>query len=440
MLKKLLTSVMKIGKELPEEFNTKYFDFQPRDIKEKQFCIDLLKQINLSFDNNEYYKNQLSKKFNFTSPDELTFNDLEYIPYIPTDIYKLSENRILNLLKVPLEEITLFSCSSSTTANPSIIPRTLGDFDQIQYNSIKVFSEFFNWDKLNSEDGKCLVFNFAPSRFLMTFMARKNVTGFPYPSKTRYFTACMNKPWEFYGHEEYMVKAKFFKTLWAIISTFSIKGGFILDITKMLKIINKVLKSGYFKHTKISSILLGGSPLLMNNMFENRLLKENVHIDLADKGSVGTGGGGWDGIKGEAKMRAVQKTRFIENYEKVFNITSDKIADIYAFTEGPTLFGGHWSEKYQDFLLHCPNTSRILVRDLENLEPVGKGIEGLLEVITPYGVNGSINQAILVDDIVELISKTRCPECGYEGATFRVVGRLKNAQGKSCSSLIDWLH
>lgn len=440
MFKKLLASIMKIGKELPEELNTKYFDFKSRNVKEEEFCNDLLKQINLSYENNEYYRNQVCNKLNFHPPDELTMNDLEKIPYIPTDIYKLSEHRTLNLLKVPLEEIALFSCSSSTTANPSIIPRTLEDFDQIQYNSIKVFSEFFNWNDLNNENGHCLVFNFAPSRFLMTFMARKNVRGFEYPSQTRYFTACMNKPWEFYGHEEYLVKAKFFKTIWAIISTFSIKGGFVLDISKMLKLISKVLNSGYFENTEVSSILLGGSPLLMNNMFENRLLKENIQIDLSELGSVGTGGGGWDGVKGEAKMNAVQKTKFIANYEKVFNIRSDRISDIYAFTEGPTLFGGHWSEKYQDFLLHCPNTSRILVRDLETLEPVGEGIEGLLQVITPYGVSGSINQATLVDDIVELVSKSKCPECGYNGATFRVVGRLKNAQGKSCSSLIDWLH
>ncbi len=28
----------------------------------------------------------------------------------------------------------------------------------------------------------------------------------------------------------------------------------------------------------------------------------------------------------------------------------------------------------------------------------------------------------------------------YEGAVFRVLGRLKNAQGKSCSSIINWVY
>jgi hypothetical protein len=208
----------------------------------------------------------------------------------------------------------------------------------------------------------------------------------------------------------------------------------------MLKMVKKVVATGHWKNIEVCKILFGGSPLLMNNMFEKRLLKDNIFYDLDGISFVGCGGGGWDGVKGEAKLDEVDKVRFIQNYEKVFNIKPKDIGDIYAFTEGPTLFGGHWSEKYQDFLLHCPDTSRIIVRDVENVEPVSDGMEGLLEVITPYGVNGSINQAVLVDDIVELISKKKCPECGYEGATFRIIGRLKNVQGKSCSSIIDWLY
>ncbi|MFX0032749.1 MAG: hypothetical protein ACFE8V_02920 [Promethearchaeota archaeon] len=430
----------KVHDYLPEELKTKYFDFEPHHYSDEKFCNDLLEQIKLSYENCKYYQEDLCKNFDFSLPDELNINDLDSIPYIPSDMYKKSGNRTLDFLKVPIDEIVLFSCSSSTSGDPSIVPRTLEDFDQIQYNSIKVFTEFFRWKDLRTEDKRSVIFNFAPGRFLMSMMAKKNATGFEYVKKTRYFTACMNKPWEFYGYEEYLVKGKFLKSIWAILSTFSIKGGFVLDISRMLKIVKKVVATGRWKNIEVCKILFGGSPLLMNNMFEKRLLKENIFYDLDGISFVGCGGGGWEGVKGEAKLGAVDKVRFIQNYEKVFNIKPNDIGDIYAFTEGPTLFGGHWSEKYQDFLLHCPDTSRIIVRDTEKLEPVSDGMEGLLEVITPYGVNGTINQAVLVDDIVELISKNKCPECGYEGATFRIIGRLKNLQGKSCSSIIDWLY
>ncbi|NVM44860.1 MAG: hypothetical protein HWN79_08080 [Candidatus Lokiarchaeota archaeon] len=431
---------LKFHEFLPEELNTKYFDFKPRDYPDEEFCKEMLKQISLSYNNCEYYKEKIFKKFDFTIPNEISINDLASIPYIPTETYKKSRNRSLSLAKVPLQNIALFSCSSSTTGDPSIVPRTLEDFDQIQYNSIKVFTEFFDFEKLKIGSKRGIVFNFSPDRLFMSLMTKRSAKGFEYVDKTRYFTACMNKPWEFYAHEEYLVKMKILKTLWAIISTFSVKGGFILDVSKMLKMIKKILNTGHWNNIEVSKILFGGSPLLMNNMFEKRLLNEKVFYDLDGKSIVGCGGGGWDGVKGEAKMGEVDKSRFIESYEKVFNIKPKDIRDIYAFTEGPTLFGGHWSEKYQDFLLHCPDTTRIIVRDLEDMEPVNDGEEGLLEVLTPYGVNGSVNQAVLVDDIVELVSGKKCPECGYKGATFRIIGRLKNAQGKSCSSLIDWVY
>jgi hypothetical protein len=435
-----LIILLKFHDHLPEELRTKYFDFIARDYTDEKFCEDLLDQLKLSYNNCNYYHDKLCKNFDFTIPDELTIEDLNDIPFIPTETYKRSANRTLHLLKAPLNNIVLFSCSSSTTGDPSIVPRTLEDFDQIQYNSIKVFTEFFRWKDLKINSKRCLVFNFSPDRLFMSLMAKRNLKGFEYVDKTRYFTACMNKPWEYYGHEEYMVKFKLLKTIWAIVSTFSLRGGFVLDVSKLLKMVDKISKKGHWKDTEVSKIIFGGSPLLMNNMIEKRLLKENVFYDLDEKATVNCGGGGWDGVKGEAKMGQVNKIKFIENYEKVFNIKPKDFSDIYAFTEGPTLFGGHWSEKYQDFLLHCPDTARIIVSDLENLEPVNKGEEGLLKVLTPYGVNGTINQAVLVDDIVDLISQTKCPECGYEGATFRIIGRLKNAQGKSCSSLIDWIY
>ncbi len=425
---------------LPEELQTKYFDFKPLHYSDEDFCKKILEQIILSNENCKLYRNKLVEKFKFSVPDQLKIQDLSEIPYIPSNIYKKSNNLTITLLKVPLNKIALFSCSSSTTGDPSIVPRTVEDFDQLQYNSIKVFSEFFRWKDLKQNSKRCLVFNFAPNRLTFSLMVRKNLKGFPYLKKTRYFTACMNKPWEYYGHEEYLVKAKFFSTIKAILSTLSIRGAFVLDVSKMLKMINSILKTGYWKEIEVSKIIFGGSPLLMNNMFEKRLLKENRSYDLNGKAIVGCGGGGWDGVKGEAKMGNVDKVKFIKTFEKLFNIKPNEIADIYAFTEGPTLFGGHWSEKYQDFIYHCPDTTRIIVRDQESLEPVNNGESGLLEVITPFGVNGSVNQAVLIDDVVELISNSKCPECSYQGATFRIKGRLENAQGKSCSSLFNWIY
>ncbi|MFW9947661.1 MAG: hypothetical protein ACFFDX_12625, partial [Candidatus Odinarchaeota archaeon] len=186
---------------LPEELSTKYFDFEPRYYPNEKFCKDLLEQIKVSYNSCKYYRENLCKNFDFKIPEELNIEDLETIPYMPTDLYKKSEGLTLQFLKVPLDKIVLFSCSSSTTGDPSIVPRTLEDFDQLQYNSIKVFTDFFRWDDYVAGSKKSIIFNFAPGRVLMSFMAKKNTNGFEYYKRTRYFTACMNKPWEYYGHE-----------------------------------------------------------------------------------------------------------------------------------------------------------------------------------------------------------------------------------------------
>jgi len=258
--------VLQFKDYLPEDLKTKYFDFKARDYPDDRFCKDLLDQINLSYESCDYYKENLCKKFNYTVPEDLTIEDLDKIPYIPTETYKQSGDRTLQLLKVPVDNIALFSCSSSTSGDPSIVPRTLEDFDQLQYNSIKVFTEFFGWKDLKVGAKESVVFNFAPGRLLMSFMAKKNAKGFEYVDKTRYFSACMNKPWEYYGHIEYLVKGKFFKTLWAIISTFSIKGGFVLDISLMLKMIRKCPWCGAIVHRSNKIYCMDSHRVLMNRM------------------------------------------------------------------------------------------------------------------------------------------------------------------------------
>ncbi|MCK4371313.1 MAG: hypothetical protein KAW03_09610, partial [Candidatus Lokiarchaeota archaeon] len=85
--------LFKFHDHLPSELERKYFDFKTRDYPEEKFCEDLLTQISQSYNNCKYYQENVCKKFGFTIPDELSIKDLENIPYIPTDIYKKSENR-----------------------------------------------------------------------------------------------------------------------------------------------------------------------------------------------------------------------------------------------------------------------------------------------------------------------------------------------------------
>ena len=46
---------------------------------------------------------------------------------------------------------------------------------------------------------------------------------------------------------------------------------------------------------------------------------------------------------------------------------------------------------------------------------------------------------MIVDDHVELVTRNKCPECGREGATFKILGRVEQSEGIGCSSLIKWV-
>ena len=81
-----------------------------------------------------------------------------------------------------------------------------------------------------------------------------------------------------------------------------------------------------------------------------------------------------------------------------------------------------------------------IIRDIKSLEPMRKdGDRGFLEVLTPFGSSASIKHAVIVDDHVELVTRNKCPECGREGATFKILGRVEQSEGIGCSSLIKWV-
>lgn len=415
-------------------------EYKPRKIDEKIFFEKLKEQIIASQENKFY--SDLCQKNDYTVPEEINTENLEFVPYFTTNNYKISKNLFYKIIKVPPNQIAVWNSSSSTSGDPSLVGRTMEDLETIHYNALKCFDEFLN-RKAFEKTGMC--FNFSPNRLVMDHLAHnmtrskmKELNTYSqqmdlikkYKQAIFFFTELMNKPWETIPtHSYYLVRIQFLKALWVIIKTHGIRAAFVLDWKFMLKKIKKY---------KDGPIQFGGSPLLMNTVLEERMIPDNISFDLSETGYVGSGGGGWDGIKAQAKLKKVDKTEFIERFKKVFNIDYNRMQDIYAFTESPVLFGGHWSPNYQDYIHHCPDYARIIVRNLATLEPVREGEQGVLEVITPFGVNGSINMAIVVDDIIELISKEKCPDCGYEGTAFRVIGRTKDAPGQSCSSIINW--
>ena len=205
-----------------------------------------------------------------------------------------------------------------------------------------------------------------------------------------------------------------------------------------IEVDGKKLKNAleHVEETQIPA-LVGNSVPLMYKTFKNYKRKKKRTFSMPESFRVQTGGGGWSGVKGRVKTDPIDKGEFIETLSDFFNITQDNFADCYGATESPIACGGHYSKKYNDYLLHVyKDNARIVLRAVEDLERVKAVNEaGILEIITPYGVKTYAGVAVLLDDLVQVVDWNRCPDCGRENViVFRHVGRLTPEIGKGCTS------
>ena len=353
-----------------------------------------------------------------------TLNDsnLGEIPYVSWNLFKQSNGKFKELLRGDtLEKLDYWLESSSTCGDPSIVGRLDDDVQVLKSNYDNVFNTYSIKDQVNN------LILFAPNiRFI-------NKIRHKFYGKNAYLLyKCIVDIWEG-KHINYLLQFFFGKTIWKMITTFKLRAVIGINGKLLESELNRIDKN------KIPTII-ANSPLWMHKVLNDYYQKKKKTFDMSENIRIITGGGGWDGIKGRIKLgHEVDKTEFIEQMCNMFNITTDKFCDNFAATESPLTCGGHWSKRYNDFILHINNDQgRLVVRDVNTLEPIKKtGEPGILELITPYGVNSYAGVAVLLDDLVQVENWEKCPECGREGAIFRIVGRLTPSIGKGCSSLFS---
>ncbi|MFX0077496.1 MAG: hypothetical protein ACFE96_18790 [Candidatus Hermodarchaeota archaeon] len=382
---------------------------------------DLSKVIRETIQDCEIYKKQ-SKEIEFETDITIKESNLGEVPYIPWSFFKQSNNLFKELLRGDsFEKLKFWMESSSTCGDPSIVGRLENDIEVLKASYNEVFNTFSKKDDVNN------LILFAPGMAIINKI-RHNFYG-----KNAYLLyKSIVDIWE--GKKVHLL-LQFFpgKTIRKMLTTFKARA--------VIGINGKLLKSELDRVEKKNiPTIMANSPLWMHKVLKDYYQKEGRTFDLSENFYIITGGGGWDGTKGRVKLgHHVDKVDFIEQMCNMFNITTDKFCDNFAATESPLACGGHWSKKYNDFLLHINHKKgRIVVRDMETLEPVKTtGEPGVLELITPYGVKSYAGVAVLLDDIVQVENWERCPECGREGAIFRVIGRLTPSIGKGCSSLFS---
>ncbi|MFX1497493.1 MAG: hypothetical protein ACFFBH_08200 [Promethearchaeota archaeon] len=389
--------------------------------------------INESVRFNNFYR-ELTERQNYDTDYIDKIDDLTEIPYIPAVFFKASAQKFEKLLKIPVisPAFKTWNVSSCTTGDPSLVGRSTDDIELLASMTIKCIYEFIPIPMKDHNQYKTISMNFAPSVTFLNRIAKRYTKLRPvslYTSTLNDITTKITKP-------KYLIKFFILKAFKEIVKSRSLVGAFGINSKHVVKVINKNLRKPTDKQKNIS---IGGSLQLLNTFMNKYLKEENIKFDLPNS-YITTGGGGWSGHKSQLKYPPIEKTQFVSDCIEFFGTKAKNVTDMYGFTETPIVFGSHWSDKYQDFIFHCPPQARIVIRDISTLDPLnGIGDKGFLEVLTPFGVDASVNHAVLVDDIVELVSKSKCLECGYEGDTFLVQGRIKDREGLGCSSTVEWL-
>jgi len=389
-------------------------------MSDSNFYEDLRMQVEGTYNDCKLYK-EICEKNEYDIDQTIKESNLDEIPYINWNYFKESNGLYHELLRIPYENLSYWTLSSSTTGDPSIVGRGFQDIDVFKQNYKKVFEEYSMMSSI-----KRLIL-FAPSVHFLNRMPGtwKGKRGF-------LFYRDITKIWKDYNIT-YLLKLKFGKVILYYLTHF--KGKAFIEIDG--KLLKKSLKE--IEKNKTPALIANSAPLMYKN-FMDYWKKYKQGFNMPETFRVQTGGGGWSGKKGRVDLgHEINKAEFFEKISEFFNIPISNFADLFGATEIPIACGGHYSKKHEDILLHLDkDQGKIIVRDIETLERIRKTKNpGVLEVLTPYGVDTYAGVSVLLDDIIEIVDFNRCPECGREGTIFKVVGKLTPEIGKGCTSFYN---
>ncbi len=133
-------------------------------------------------------------------------------------------------------------------------------------------------------------------------------------------------------------------------------------------------------------------------------------------------GGGW---KGHAD-RAIEKTKFYQMVEQQLGIPNERLRDGYGSVEHCIPY-----IECKNHHFHLPVYSKVLIRDLRSMKPLGYNAKGFLQFISPY-ITSVPAHSILMGDLAILHPGSDCP-CGLETDWFEILGRAGVSKNKSCA-------
>jgi len=338
------------------------------------------------------------------------------IPWITSNSFKRSHQLFTRLLRRPPTAIEVWTASSGTSGDPSLVGRSRAEVAAYR----KAYRSSFYHLQGKERWDVSLLFWPDPQPILARSEPMINGKVEPYGLHIAFEA----------GLTHDAAQRKF-------VAQFNPQTrGFSIDSEAILTELQQADSAG-------RTIFIGGSPILLYQSLYRYAKEKGQSFHLGARCHVQFGAGGWSGRKGSMMGDGpIPKEEFIPGLCELLGLESSRlVADMWGSTETSFAMPAHFSDRRGDFLFHELPWARIILRDPETLEPIREaGRSGLLEVITPYGVDSFAGVAILIDDILERVEAEDGPGCDFGQPAFHFVGRAQGAEAKGCGALAaDWV-
>lgn len=178
-----------------------------------------------------------------------------------------------------------------------------------------------------------------------------------------------------------------------------------------------------FSHSKFPTRFMG-FPAYTWFLME-QLKEKDLRFPLP-KGSKIYLGGGWKQFYKEQ----VDKRDFYALAKDRFDIDESNVVESFGAVEHPI-----WYSDCDNHHFHVPVYSRVIIRDVNTLEPLPYGQIGLVNLLTPM-VYACPLLSIMTDDLGILHSPDSCG-CGISSPWLEIIGRVGMVDIKTCAAGAD---
>lgn len=312
------------------------------------------------------------------SPDQLrTIDDLEKIPVLPTLFFKRHA-----LFSMPRRRMAMCVTSSGTS----------GSFSQIGFDWGCMFAEIpmvlglgLRHHLVSPKPSHCVVLGYKPHR--------SNRTGV---TRTMYGLTFFSPP------------------LSRTYALHYVDGSYVPDLDGSARALERLARSPF------PTRIIGFPSYLWFGL--KRMEELGLQVTLP-KGSKILLAGGWK----QHYAQQVEKSVLYDLARRVVGIPEDQIHEFFGAVEHPIFYNA-----CQNHHFHIPIYARVIIRDVDTLEPLPMGRVGLVNLISPL-MNATPTTSVMTDDLGYLTPGGDCG-CGIRSPYLTILGRVGLSGIQTCAA------